>query len=80
MFVSKDVVGVVRFVPHTALIGTVEVYVRARCATLQVILPSAPAAYWTIFVHRLRQAGELGLIVKWLPFNDRTKVYVISAL
>ena len=40
----------------------------------EVILPSAPAKYWTIFVNRLNRAGKLGLIVKWLPFNDRTKV------
>lgn len=40
----------------------------------EVHLPSAPAVYWKIFVDRLDAAGKIDLAVKWLPFNDRTKV------
>eukprot|EP00039_Didymoeca_costata_P011483 m.161493 g.161493 ORF g.161493 m.161493 type:complete len:960 (+) comp15188_c0_seq4:150-3029(+) len=40
----------------------------------EVVLPSAPAEYWKLFVDRLNRADKLNLIVKWLPFNDRTKV------
>lgn len=38
------------------------------------VLPVAPAAFWSLFVERLRRAGRLQLLVKWLPFNDRSKV------
>ena len=31
----------------------------------EVILPSAPPKYWTIFVNRLKSADKLELIVKW---------------
>lgn len=40
----------------------------------EVHLPSAPALYWKFFVDRLADAGKIDLAVKWLPFNDRTKV------
>ena len=40
----------------------------------EVHLPLAPPTYWDIFVTRLEAADKLHLIVKWLPFNDRTKV------
>ena len=33
-----------------------------------------PTRYWKIFVDRLDAAGKIDLAVKWLPFNDRTKV------
>jgi hypothetical protein len=37
------------------------------------VLPLAPAAFWNLFVERLRRANKLNLLVKWLPFNDRSK-------
>lgn len=40
----------------------------------EVVLPLAPAAYWDKFVHRLDSAGQIDLVVTWLPFNDRSKV------
>lgn len=40
----------------------------------EVHLPSAPALYWKTFVERLDEAEKIDLVVKWLPFNDRTKV------
>eukprot|EP00041_Stephanoeca_diplocostata_P028422 m.805183 g.805183 ORF g.805183 m.805183 type:complete len:800 (+) comp23371_c0_seq9:1289-3688(+) len=40
----------------------------------EVHLPSAPALYWSAFIDRLEAAGRIDLAVKWLPFNDRTKV------
>ena len=41
------------------------------------VLPWAPAAYWERFIARLAAVGEIDLIVKWLPFNERGKVQLM---
>ncbi len=47
---------------------------QALAVWAELVLPSAPAAYWHVFMHRLAEADKLDLAVKWLPFNDRTKI------
>lgn len=46
---------------------------QAMAVWAELVLPSAPASYWHVFLQRLAEAGKLGLAVKWLPFNDRSK-------
>jgi hypothetical protein len=42
----------------------------------EIHLPSAAPAFWRVFIERLEAANKLDLVVQWLPFNDRTKVWI----
>eukprot|EP00043_Microstomoeca_roanoka_P012759 m.123943 g.123943 ORF g.123943 m.123943 type:complete len:867 (-) comp15581_c2_seq1:1382-3982(-) len=38
------------------------------------VLPVSSASFWNVFAARLDECNSLHLLVKWLPFNDRSKL------